>query len=328
MARPVKQKGQFKIMLFAVIGVVMLISMVLIMKKCSGPTCPPTILIEARSLDGEFITGSKIEFSAVVDGEVQSYMWDFGDNSTPSSEPKPVHVYASVQGEQQDFTVTLTVNGECMESKVVTILAAVSDIPVVPQYVRAVIDGPVGQVYVGEPVQFYDKTPGEVTSWDWQFGETMDIDSHDQNPIYTYQTKGTYTVQLMVNGGKSEPGEFTVKVVKRTASSEPAKKKDNDSGGGTPPPPPPPKKQTISKDEFVKIITEECKKAESNYKGRLGKYCGNTLNGLKVVDKSGKEMDFVTWVNKLNMVDKCACNINGLTFDHDAAGDIVKITLK
>lgn len=316
-------------MLFAVLGIIMLVTIVLVMKKCSSPTCPPTILIEVQALDGEFITGSKIGFKSAVDGEVQSYLWDFGDNTT-ATEPSVEHIYSSVQGDQQDFTVTLTINGECVETKIVTILAAVTDVPVVTEYVRAVIDGPFREVYVGEPVQFYDKTPGEVTSWDWQFGETMNIDSHEQNPIYTYQAKGTYTVQLMVNGGKSEPGEFQVKVIKKPANAIQENKPTNgkSQGSGTPPPPPPPKKQTISKEEFVKIITEECKKDAPNYKGRLGKYCGNTLNGLVIVDQKGKSSDFLSWVNKVDFIDKCACNINGLSHENDADGDIIKITLK
>jgi PKD repeat protein len=329
MARPVKQKGQFKIMLFAVTGVLLLVLMVILMKKCSGPTCPATVLIETAA--EQYITGNKIQFRAVVDGEVQSYLWDFGDNSTPSSEAEPVHIYESVQGEQQDFTVTLTINGECPQTKVITILAAVTEAPVVPQYVRAVVDGPVGEVYVGEPVQFYDKTPGEVTSWDWSFGETMEIDSHEKNPVYTYKTKGTYTVQLMINGGKSEPGEFIVKVVKRTAVTPPAPSPGPGKGDKPKPndPTPPPKiiNKSISKDEFVKIITEECNKEAPDYKRRLANYCGGTLNGLKIVSK-GKEMDFYSWVNQVNFIDKCKCNISGLIVDNDAAGDIVKITLK
>ncbi len=47
-------------------------------------------------------------------------------------------------------------------------------------------------------VTFTDLSSGEVTSWDWSFGDGGT--STDQNPVYIYNTAGNYTVSLTVSG--------------------------------------------------------------------------------------------------------------------------------
>ncbi|MFW9769954.1 MAG: PKD domain-containing protein, partial [Candidatus Thorarchaeota archaeon] len=64
--------------------------------------------------------------------------------------------------------------------------------------------------FVGNPtsgctpltVVFTDLSTGEITSWDWDFGDGGS--STEQNPTYTYNTAGSYTVILTVTG----PGGF------------------------------------------------------------------------------------------------------------------------
>jgi PKD repeat protein len=51
-------------------------------------------------------------------------------------------------------------------------------------------------------VTFTDLSTGEITSWDWDFGDGGT--STEQNPTYTYNTAGTFTVVLTVTG----PGGF------------------------------------------------------------------------------------------------------------------------
>ena len=53
------------------------------------------------------------------------------------------------------------------------------------------------------PVYFQDASLGYVTSWEWDFGDT--ITSNEQNPMHEYIEPGTYTVTLTVEGpyGKS-----------------------------------------------------------------------------------------------------------------------------
>lgn len=52
-------------------------------------------------------------------------------------------------------------------------------------------------------VAFKDQSIGEITSWNWDFGDRNK--SSQQNPVHAYQQPGHYTVTLWVNGpaGKS-----------------------------------------------------------------------------------------------------------------------------
>lgn len=50
----------------------------------------------------------------------------------------------------------------------------------------------------GMSIQFYDRTYGNPTSWQWDFNNDGIIDSTLQNPKYTYADSGYYTVALTV----------------------------------------------------------------------------------------------------------------------------------
>jgi len=50
-------------------------------------------------------------------------------------------------------------------------------------------------------VQFTDLSTGNPTSWQWDFQNDGTIDSEEQNPEYTYNEIGTYSVSLTVSDG-------------------------------------------------------------------------------------------------------------------------------
>ncbi len=50
----------------------------------------------------------------------------------------------------------------------------------------------------------------EIVSWYWDFDSNGTIDSNEQNPLYTYQEAGIYTVSLIVNDGSSTDTEIKV----------------------------------------------------------------------------------------------------------------------
>ncbi|RKY13433.1 MAG: hypothetical protein DRP63_09570, partial [Planctomycetota bacterium] len=50
-------------------------------------------------------------------------------------------------------------------------------------------------------VDFADKSAGNPTSWEWDFDNDGTVDSNDQNPTYTYNAPGWYTVRLTVSDG-------------------------------------------------------------------------------------------------------------------------------
>ena len=50
-------------------------------------------------------------------------------------------------------------------------------------------------------VNFTDLSDGDITNWAWDFDNDGTVDSYDQNPAYTYETAGTYSVKLTVSNG-------------------------------------------------------------------------------------------------------------------------------
>ncbi|WP_248610787.1 DUF3344 domain-containing protein [Methanobacterium alcaliphilum] len=49
-------------------------------------------------------------------------------------------------------------------------------------------------------IQFTDSSTGDISSWVWDFNNDGIPDSTDQNPVFTYDTPGIYTVKLVVTG--------------------------------------------------------------------------------------------------------------------------------
>lgn len=54
--------------------------------------------------------------------------------------------------------------------------------------------------YVPLQVQFTDLSSGEINAWNWDFNGDGMVDDETQNPQYTYEEEGVYTVQLVVFG--------------------------------------------------------------------------------------------------------------------------------
>jgi PKD repeat protein len=50
-------------------------------------------------------------------------------------------------------------------------------------------------------VQFTDSSTGSPTNWSWDFDNDGKTDSYDQNPVYTYNEIGSYSVNLTVTNG-------------------------------------------------------------------------------------------------------------------------------
>ncbi|MEZ5082453.1 MAG: choice-of-anchor D domain-containing protein [Bacteroidales bacterium] len=47
-------------------------------------------------------------------------------------------------------------------------------------------------------VQFTDLSIGDITSWEWDFENDGIIDSYEQNPMYTFENYGIYSVKLII----------------------------------------------------------------------------------------------------------------------------------
>ena len=121
----------------------------------------------------------------------EKWKWTFGDSTDAVTNREALHVYKH----PGKYVVKLQVNGSCVRQKEITIEKEKKMINTnrYPSF-----DMP-STARVGERIRFRDKTEG-AKEWKWSFGESMQIDATSQNPTYTYQSSGTKTVTLIVNG--------------------------------------------------------------------------------------------------------------------------------
>jgi len=62
-------------------------------------------------------------------------------------------------------------------------------------------------IVAGTEIQFTDLSIGNPTSWQWDFQNDGTIDSYDQNPAWTYEEPGLFTVSLTVSDGTTSDTE-------------------------------------------------------------------------------------------------------------------------
>jgi len=133
--------------------------------------------------------GSSIQFMDKSTGDVDSWLWDFGDGNT-STEENPSHTYA----ERGDYTVSLTVSnkaGSDTETLAITVLTP-------PNANFSALET---RAKVDSTIQFTDQSTGDIDSWLWDFGDGNT--STEQNPSHTYRHAGMYTVSLTVSNAVS-----------------------------------------------------------------------------------------------------------------------------
>lgn len=134
----------------------------------------------------EVCAGESVSFTDLSDGDVNFWVWYFGDGSE-SHEQNPVHEY----NDTGYFTVMLYVeNNGC------------GDTITIEQYIK--VNPPVARFISSLDCSnrfsraFVDQSIG-ATSWNWDFGDGTT--STLQNPTHTYANSGLYNVVLTVTNG-------------------------------------------------------------------------------------------------------------------------------
>jgi gliding motility-associated-like protein len=156
--------------------------------------CNPVV----ATLDPTFLTCGdlNLSFSNQTDGPaIQNWFWTFGDPSTGSNDTSflqfPTHAFSAAGV----YTVKLVVNYglPCIDS-------TEQEVSVYPGFFPGFQS--TAPYCTGVPIQFGDTTRtnhGVVDYWSWNFGDpaTLADTSHAQNPTYTYNSPGTYTIKLI-----------------------------------------------------------------------------------------------------------------------------------
>ncbi|RLE78617.1 MAG: hypothetical protein DRJ51_09235, partial [Thermoprotei archaeon] len=140
--------------------------------------------------------GQPIQFNASLsydpEGMSLTYYWEFGDgNKTVTTQPTITHIYA----QEGNYTVTLTVNDSVQNSTPSITYALINDTEPKANFTANKTSGSAPlTVHFNDLSQSYDG----ITTWEWDFDEDGVTDSNEQNPTYTYDEAGTYTVSLTV----------------------------------------------------------------------------------------------------------------------------------
>ncbi len=133
-----------------------------------------------------------------------SYVWDFGDGSSPVYGQNPSHVYV----DDNIYSVSLTVlDNTGVET------TDVVDVIVSSGLLRAYMNSP-SFVYVDDPVHFFGyKTGGsDPYTYKWDFGDGSSS-AFGMNASHVYETSGIYLITLSVSDGKGNVDSVTREVM-------------------------------------------------------------------------------------------------------------------
>ena len=115
-----------------------------------------------------------------------SYSWDFGDGAT-STEQNPSHMY----NKRGTYSVSLTVKNAYGTSTAIKKDFISIGMAPAPDFTASPTSGNIPFI-----VKFTDLTKGQVTKWQWDFGDG--ISSNEKNPVHSYRNPGVYNVILTV----------------------------------------------------------------------------------------------------------------------------------
>ena len=161
----------------------------------------------------------------------------------------------------------------------------------------------------GEYVIF--KGVGEAREWRWEFGETVNIDSRERNPIYIYKEPGIYEVQLTTENTRY-PIRHKIEVL--------PKYMDNDST-----------------DVFVLIGNDIKEKLQAivdgkpfntNYNYIMKNYLCNNSEAIVTINNS-KKNDFYSYCQGLRIIGRKKTIIDNVIVDADEGNSecVIKLSV-
>ena len=152
----------------------------------------------------------EVVFTSISTGNVTSWEWDFdNDGNIDSTDESPSYTYT----EAGDYSVSLTVgDGATTDTETKINYISVGDL-IVADFTADPLTG-----LAPLTVNFTNTSSGAITSWEWDFDNDGNIDSTDENPIYTYTEIGVYTVSLTVSDGTNTDIEVKPDYIEATGT--------------------------------------------------------------------------------------------------------------
>ena len=148
-----------------------------------------------------------VQFNDTSTGFVEpvTYFWDFGDENI-SSKQNPLYTY----NQAGSYTVKLDIRNASGEQATITqkdfitVEVPVIAEPLIPDFTGTPVSGTAPLT-----IQFSDASTGPLDHWEWDFGDGNT--SYKQNPLYTYNQSGSYTVKLDLSNASGELATITKK---------------------------------------------------------------------------------------------------------------------
>jgi len=197
----------------------------------AGGNEPPVALADATPLSGDAplqvtFTGS----NSTDDVGVVSYLWDFMDGGNTSADADPIYTFADPG--TYDVTLTVTDGEGLMDTDIITITVMGNQAPVaVAEATPLTGDSPLDVSFTGSN----STDDVGVVSYLWEFMDGGNT-STDADPMYTFNTDGTYNVTLTVTDidGLTDTATITI-VVGQSANMPPTAVIDADNFSGPAP---------------------------------------------------------------------------------------------
>lgn len=142
-----------------------------------------------------------------------TYEWDFGDGNDSYTTTKTTfsHKYKTAD----TYTITLTMTNGDSETDTYT-----KDITVNEQELACAFSASVTSGAAPLTVKFTDESDGDVTDYAWDFDDGGD--STSQNPSYTFEDAGTYSVELTISNDDTDDEDSCTKTIKVLDVEKPA----------------------------------------------------------------------------------------------------------
>jgi len=158
--------------------------------KPEGKSAEPVL---AKFSSNASISSLNVKFENRSLGAVSEWYWDFGDNTKPSAESNPVHVYT----ESGYYNVCLTVNNAGYQNTKCKAIAVGNVSNKHSAFFTYFADTAKNTIF------FNNKSRGDIVSQKWNFGDNGT--SAEKKPAHSYLQKGSYAVCLTtVSSGGSE----------------------------------------------------------------------------------------------------------------------------
>ncbi|MFS4432220.1 PKD domain-containing protein [Chryseobacterium sp. S90] len=157
----------------------------------------------------EFTTHKVVEFYDSTPG-AESWEWNFGDSTQVDKRQRTLHSYKK----PGDYIVTLTLNKNCIHQKLITIHSTDEHSENLPLIIAPNV------VTAGKTVTF-NGVKKDAVSWEWNFGESNQIDAVDQAPSYQFNSEGPKKITLVVNGDVQHSATKTIYVAPMAKQEKP-----------------------------------------------------------------------------------------------------------